>query len=71
MDSTPEEFYIINIRLWLTDLISSDFDLIVSSGEDILLEMEREEIEEKCLKQQQIIMDQMKQLKKVIQCGHF
>ena len=55
----------------MTDLISSDFDLIVSSGEDILLEMEREEIEEKCLKQQQIIMDQMKQLKKVIQCGHF
>ena len=34
-------------------------------GEHIILEMEREEIEDKCLKQQQIIMDQMKQLKKV------
>ena len=32
---------------------------------DFLLDMEREEIEEKCLKQQQMIMEQMKNLKKV------
>ena len=40
--------------------------LIKCLAGDFLLDMEREEIEEKCLKQQQMIMEQMKNLKKVI-----
>ena len=46
------------------------FDLSVIYSENFhsendYVEMDREEAEEKCLVQQQIIMDQMKQLKKV------
>jgi len=43
----------------------SDQSLIYSYAGDFLLDMERQEIEEKCLKQQQMIMEQMKNLKKL------